>query len=148
MDVNSLTSGQTARVVLKFDYDNMEFRRGLIQRDSVTIVCSNIPNGTMRIPTATNGFGLSEMNLMFWEWGMDLATTYGAIGVNKMLFMCVVLNTTSLGSLNPFNTDQCAANSALLKEALAEYKTLNAADPVKYPPIYEGENSETWISFP
>jgi hypothetical protein len=138
-DVEEIQPGDTTRVVLMFDYDRSQFLRGVIERQYYTFTFTNSRGEPGGVPTTINGFG---PNLADW-WEQSFAPTYGNLSFTKLKFMSLVLGGPNLQQ----RLNWTPAQVNLLRTYLAQYKELNAEDPVRFPPLYE-EGTQTWISFP
>ena len=142
--------GQSRKMVVTFDYSAMDMMPGVVQRQKFTVECASVTESTPRVPTSVNDFNFASFILtQMWDW--DYGMVYGAISLNKFKFMSVILGTTDLannlpGTFAPINGLTSTAAADMFNEKLAEYKALNAEDPVNYPPLYQ--SGETWISFP
>jgi hypothetical protein len=133
-----VTPGETKELVFSFDPEGTEFIAGLPERQHYTMRITGVNDGSPRIPTTVDGFGL-----MTFLWAPVYQPFYGEMGMEKFKFLSVVLGTTNLSGLP---STQKGADALGLKAALEEYKALSAVDPAKYPPLYQ--SGETWISFP
>ncbi len=142
VDMAGLPGGEKGNLVLVFDYDNMDFVTGVIQRKIYTIEFTKKAGTPM--PTDPIGFGTNPMMVeTFWNMDFDV---YGAYSLVKLQFIAAVLGTTSLFDYSALIPGWMGGSPARFAAALEEYKALNAEDPVNYPPLYQ--SGETWISFP
>jgi hypothetical protein len=144
VDASALPAGQTGDLVLTFDYGNMAFTPGVIQRTNYTVTIAKKAGTPM--PTTASAFTMAWgpiASYWFLYGGGYGAETTPSLA--KLQFMAAVLKTANFTEavLPSYPT---AATAAKLNSALAEYKALNEADPANYPPLYA--DGTTWIAFP
>ena len=139
--------GTTTTMVLGFDTERSQFRRGIRERQYHRVILRNTTGSglALSIPDGEIGWGLGMWG---WSWFEEL---YGNFSVTKMKFMALVLIPPT--TLNPtpallgprLNNTSTQVN--LLRTRLEEYKQWHAENPLRYPALYEDDEG-TWISFP
>ena len=137
----AIPTGRTTTVVFTFDYSKTEFLKGVIERQYYTLACTNTTGQLGGIPANIAGFNPSAL------WNNFYFSAFGAQSYTKFKFLSLIYGKSDFSALPLAGTAAAVDLVNQLNTALAEYKDLNAQNPVKYPPLYY-ESTSTWISFP
>lgn len=153
MPINHVPKGYMTKWVIEFDYDSGDFTRGIEERQERTV-------------TIDNRFTTSSVNLTDAQWGyMAGVKATGRVGLGPFSSTKAMFMVDFWGTYN-FSTMATYANYYLtyfaygdiygwistyvtpVRNALAEYKSNWAIDPVNYPPLLDdAKNDGSWIAF-